>query len=185
MWKRWAQGGPQTTCSGSFTLGTGTSTVSVPHFCGGEKDAEGGRGAQHHPGGAAGQLKTSGSVLNLSLDHFPANHPPKTSYLITPRLLAQLFQASLYRIRPLIPCLRRKKKKKKHGKIRNRRWRTFHFSSAHHLTSATGLGVGDQCFFLDGANCSLIWLEPESSLNQLLLRGAVSGIESTSEEGET
>lgn len=77
------------------------------------------------------------------------------------------------------------KKKKKHGKIRNRRWRTFHFSSAHHLTSATGLGVGDQCFFLDGANCSLIWLEPESSLNQLLLRGAVSGIEGTSEEGET
>lgn len=87
-WKRWAQGGPQTTCSGSFTLGTGMSTVSVPHFCGGEKDAEGGRGAQHHPGRAAGQAKTSGSVLNFSLDLFPANHPPKTPYLITPRLLA-------------------------------------------------------------------------------------------------
>lgn len=48
MWRRWAPGGPQTTCSGSFTPATGTSTVSIPGLIRGgrEKDAQGGRGVQ-------------------------------------------------------------------------------------------------------------------------------------------
>lgn len=102
-WRRWAQGGPQTTCSGSFTPATGTSTVSAPHFFhGGQEDAEGGGGAHHHPGDSKQSqltrpVKSSGSVLSLSLDVFPANHPPEklplfcllfAPYLVTPRLLA-------------------------------------------------------------------------------------------------
>lgn len=102
-WRRWPQGGPQTTCSGSFTPATGMSTVSAPHFFhGGQEDAEGGGGAHHHSGGSRQSpltrpVKTSGSVLSLSLDLFPANHPPEklplfcllfAPYFITPSLLA-------------------------------------------------------------------------------------------------
>lgn len=193
MWRRWAQGGPRTTCSGSFTLVTDTSTVSVPHgFCGGE-GCSGGWGSTASPrrggrqGPRADQDKTSGSGLSLSLGLLPTENL-LLFYLLSfpfpchPENLGSAdpgvpIQRSLSH--PFMPCPRGENVARLDAEGRE-------LSILPQPTDwpPGGLGAG-QCFFLGGANCSLTPLEPEPFSNRLLMRGAIAGVGGASEKGET
>lgn len=97
MWRRWAPGGPQTTCSASFTPATGMSTVSFSTFIHGgrEKDAQGGGGVPCHPGGVAGRVYSPTRPLarpcpaDQSSEKLPLFYLAVFPHLVTPRYLPQ------------------------------------------------------------------------------------------------
>lgn len=142
-WRTWARGGPPTTCSGSFTLATGTSTVSFPNVIRGGRErwgcsvTQGAAGRVHCPG----PVNPGRSLLSLSPDLPPQNHPSEKWPLVylavfspprDPRLLAQPIQMSLYNI--LLVILSCPAPGRKCGETTHRRWRTLGFFSACHLT---------------------------------------------------
>lgn len=75
MWRTWAPGRPQTTCSESFTLATGMNTVSLLSSIHGgrERDTQGGGGVVLHRRGAKQGLLTDQARLRGAV-HYLASH---------------------------------------------------------------------------------------------------------------